>query len=124
MFFFSSLQEDNIQGNIYDDDDDDEEMFEDRKDEKAEDEEKMEEVEAEKTSEEKEEKEENTESAMESNEDISKLLEETKVPELPNLELAPKKGIKFAETIAKVIIFHFLSMCLCYISVDFCRNLQ
>ena len=98
-------------------------MFEDRKDEKAEDEEKMEEVEAEKTPEEKE-AEENTESAMESNEDISKLLEETKVPELPNLELAPKKGIKFAETIAKVIIFHFLSMCLCYISVDFCRNLQ
>ena len=96
-------------------------MFEDRKDEKAKDEEKMEEVEAEKVPEEKEE---NTESAMESNEDISKLLEETKVPELPNLELAPKKGIKFAETIAKVIIFHILSMCLCYISVDFCRNLQ
>ena len=111
MIFFS-LQEDNIQGNIYDDDEEDEELFEDHKDKdaKVKDDEKEKEVEKEKNEVETapEEKEEE-ESAMETNnEDINKLLEETKVPELPDMELgsnSQKKSVKFSETIAKVITY-------------------
>ena len=105
---FISFQDDNIQGNIYDDDDD-EELFVDDKD-KA----KVEEVS--KTDDKKDNQNENdvedttTENTKDNNDDISKLLEETKVPELPDIN-SVKKSVKFPEIVAKVRI----SFCLCTI---------
>ena len=98
------FQEDNIQGNIYDDEDEDEEeLFE----EKPKEEEKKEDEIVQTTED---------SPAVESteepkNDEISKLLEETKVPELPDFpgSSSEKKSVKFSETIAKVSVPYLLN---------------
>lgn len=105
------FQDDNIQGNTYMDEDDEEEFFEDEKDKAKKDaaivKEKAKEEEA---------KEDKKSETSKPDIDIAKILEETKVPELPedlgNIEavIRSKKSVKFSPQVAKEIAITKLAL--------------